>query len=126
MDFLELRALDKEDKTYVFLYYTESPAGDASNSTLSSPSYNKLYRYELVNDKLLNPQLIFTGRTPNRYSHIGGAIEIGPDNHVYLTVGDLHGDQNARLQERWLRITTTEQCQMEELVYSGLLLTEIL
>jgi glucose/arabinose dehydrogenase len=92
---LGIAALDKEDKTYVFLYYTESPAGDASNSTLSSPSYNKLYRYELVNDKLLNPQLIFTGRTPNRYSHIGGAIEIGPDNHVYLTVGDLHGDQNA-------------------------------
>ncbi|HEY7109085.1 MAG TPA: PQQ-dependent sugar dehydrogenase [Nitrososphaeraceae archaeon] len=92
---LGIAALNKDDRTYVFLYYTESNAGDVSNSTTSNPSYNKLYRYELINDKLLNPQLIFTSRTPNRYSHIGGALQIGPDNNVYLTVGDMHGDQNA-------------------------------
>lgn len=92
---LGIATLNKDDRTYVFLYYTESNAGDVSNSTTSNPSYNKLYRYELINDKLLNPQLIFTSRTPNRYSHIGGALQIGPDNNVYLTVGDMHGDQNA-------------------------------
>ena len=92
---LGIAALNKGDKTYAFLDYTESTAGDVNNSTVGSPSYNKLYRYELINDKLLNPKLIFTAPTPNRYSHIGGALEIGPDNNVYLTVGDMHGDQNA-------------------------------
>jgi glucose/arabinose dehydrogenase len=92
---LGIAVLNKADKTYVFLYYTESAAGgDVNNSTLGGPSYNKLFRYELIDNKLVNPKLIFTAPTPNRYSHIGGALEIGPDNNVYLTVGDMHGDQN--------------------------------
>jgi aldose sugar dehydrogenase len=83
-----------DDKTYIFLYYSESPSGDVTNSSAINPSYNKLYRYEFINDKLVNPKLIFTAPTPNRYSHIGGGLEIGPDNNLYLTVGDMHGDQN--------------------------------
>jgi aldose sugar dehydrogenase len=82
------------DKIYIFLYYTESPSGDATNSSAIGPSYNKLYRYEFINGKLVNPKLIFTAPTPNRYSHIGGGLEVGPDNNLYLTVGDMHGDQN--------------------------------
>ena len=82
------------DKKYVFLYYTESPSGDVINATASNPSYNSLYRYEFINDKLVNPKLIYTSPTPNRYSHIGGALEIGPDNNLYLAVGDMHGNQN--------------------------------
>lgn len=82
------------DKKYVFLYYTESPSGDLINASATNPSYNRLYRYEFINDKLVNPKLIFTAPTPNHYSHIGGALEIGPDKNLYLTVGDMHGDQN--------------------------------
>lgn len=82
------------DKIYVFLYYTESPNGDITNASSTNPSYNKLYRYEFINDKLVNPKLILTAPSPNRYSHIGGGLEIGPDNNLYLTVGDMHGDQN--------------------------------
>jgi aldose sugar dehydrogenase len=81
------------DKVYVFLYYTESTSGDG-NASSTEPSYNKLYRYELINNKLKNPKLLFTAPTPNRYSHIGGGLQIGPDNNLYLTVGDMHGDQN--------------------------------
>jgi aldose sugar dehydrogenase len=82
------------DKVYVFLYYTESTSGDGTNASSTDPSYNKLYRYELINNKLKNPKLLFRAPTPNRYSHIGGGLQIGPDNNLYLTVGDMHGDQN--------------------------------
>ena len=81
-------------KVYVFLYYTESMNGDVTNSTATEPSYNKLYRYELVNNKLINPKLLFTLPSPNHYSHIGGGLQIGPDNNLYLTVGDMHGEKN--------------------------------
>ena len=88
-------AISKDaDKVYVFLYYTESTSGDGTNASSTDPSYNKLYRYELINNKLGNPKLLFTAPTPNRYSHIGGGLQIGPDNNLYLTIGDMHGDQN--------------------------------
>ena len=82
------------EKAYVYLYYTESARHDVTNSSVTNPSYNKLYRYELINDKLVNPRLLFTAPSANHYSHIGGGLRIGPDNNLYLTVGDMHGDQN--------------------------------
>jgi glucose/arabinose dehydrogenase len=85
---------NEADKTHIFLYYSESPSGDVTNSSAINPSYNRLYRYEYINNKLVNPKLIFTAPTPNRFSHIGGGLEIGPDNYLYLAVGDMHGDLN--------------------------------
>ena len=83
------------DKKYVFLYYTESSNGDVGNSSGTESSYNKLYRYELINNsKLTNPKLLFSSPSANRYSHIGGNVQIGPDNNLYLVVGEMHGDQN--------------------------------
>jgi len=82
------------EKTYVFLYYTESTYHDVANSSATNPSYNRLYRYELINDKLVSPRLFFSAPSANHYSHIGGGLRIGPDNNLYLTVGDMHGDQN--------------------------------
>ena len=82
------------EKAYVYLYYTESARHDVTNSSVTNPSYNKLYRYELINDKLVNPRLLFTAPSANHYSHLGGGLRIGPDNNLYLTVGDMHGDQN--------------------------------
>ena len=90
-----------EDKVHVFLYYTESKSGDGSDICLTvfcakpkEPIQNKLYKYELVNNKLINPKLLFAGPKSNIASHIGGALEVGPDNNVYLIVGDFHGYQN--------------------------------
>src|SRR6476659_7298844 len=82
------------EKTYVFLYYTESTYHDVANSSATNPSYNRLYRYELINDKLVSPRLFFSAPSANHYSHIGGGLRIGPDNILYLIVGDMHGDQN--------------------------------
>jgi len=86
---------------HVFLYYTESKSGDGSDICLTvfcakpkEPIQNKLYRYELVDNKLINPKIIFAGPKSNIASHIGGALEIGPDNNLYLIIGDFHGYQN--------------------------------
>jgi aldose sugar dehydrogenase len=90
-----------EDKTHVFLYYTESKLSDGGDvcptvfcSTPKEPIQNKLYRYDLVENRLVNPVLLFAGPKSNIASHIGGALEVGPDNNVYLIVGDFHGYQN--------------------------------
>src|SRR5918994_837111 len=69
--------------TYLFLYYTESRIDNGE------PLGNRLYRYELINNRLLNPTLLLDlPALPGPY-HNGGAITIGPDNNIYLPIGDL-------------------------------------
>ena len=48
--------------------------------------YSDSSKVSVHGQQLVNPKLIFTDPTPNRYSHIGGGLEIGPDNNLYLTV----------------------------------------
>ena len=38
----------------------------------TQPIQNKLYRYDLKNDKLINPKLLFSAPALNVASHIGG------------------------------------------------------
>lgn len=73
---------------YVFLYYTESKADNGE------PIGNRLYRYELVNDKLVNPKLLLDLPVKPGPDHNGGSIAIGPDNNVYLSIGDLDDAEN--------------------------------
>ncbi len=85
-----------EGKKYVFIYYTESGNGEDDSDVENSvdPSGNRLYRYELVDDQLINPVLLLdlTAIPPNdRGEHNGGKILIGPDNNVYVTVGEVGG-----------------------------------
>jgi aldose sugar dehydrogenase len=103
-----------DNKTYVFLYYTESDEGtengngnEASDIEVSDgteeeeqkeeegedggePIGNRLYRYEFVNDKLVNPKLLLDLPYLPGPAHNGGVIAIGPDNNVYVMVGDLY------------------------------------
>jgi glucose/arabinose dehydrogenase len=69
--------------TYVFLYYTEAEEDGGD------PLGNRLYRYELVDDKLINPKLLLDVPYLPGPAHNGGALKIGPDNSVYVTVGEL-------------------------------------
>ena len=70
-----------DGKTYVFLSYTES-GDDADGSDVEDnvdPSGNKLYRYDYVDGKLINPVLLFdlTAIPENeRGEHNGGKIRI--------------------------------------------------
>lgn len=72
--------------TYVFLYYTEAESGDGSKAL-----GNRVYRYELVNGKLAEQQLILDLPAFPGPRHNGGAIAIGPDENLYVTIGDVDG-----------------------------------
>jgi len=70
--------------TYVFLYYTKLGSGTQSLA-------NVLYRYELVNNnqQLANPKLLLSLPAIPGTNHNGGKVVIGPDNNVYVVIGDL-------------------------------------
>ncbi len=85
-----------DGKTYVFLYFTESGNGvDGSDEDGGvEPSGNRLYRYEYVDGKLINPLLLLDlTATPvnERAEHNGGKVLIGPDKNVYVVVGNVGG-----------------------------------
>jgi len=87
--------------TYVFLYYTEAKvegsdvcAKIGEPCTGDIPLGNRLYRYELVDNKLVNPKLLLDLPTTPGPSHDGGVVKIGPDNNVYVVVGDLNYIKN--------------------------------
>src|SRR5918992_655707 len=78
--------------TYVFLYYTEAELTDSEDITAGkAPLGNRLYRYELVNNKLINPVLLLDLPAIPGPRHNGGAIMIGPDNNLYVPIGDVDG-----------------------------------
>ncbi|HXR80986.1 MAG TPA: PQQ-dependent sugar dehydrogenase, partial [Saprospiraceae bacterium] len=100
------------DITYVFLYYTE-PESNNNNSgeqgaeaggvtgegnTQSQSMVNHLYRYELVDNQLINPKLLLILPAtspdpvpPGENNHVGGKVVIGPDSNVYVGIGDVGG-----------------------------------
>ena len=90
------------NKQYIFLYFTESGKTDGTDICLttyscqpgSEPVGNQLYRYELYDNKLENPKLLLHLPAWPAPSHNGGAITVGPDNNLYLTIGDLVGSVN--------------------------------
>ena len=88
-------AISKNDsKTYVFLYFTEIDGQDSEDRKGRPPEGNRLYRYELVDDKLVNPVLLLDLPASPGPRHNGGAIEIGPDQNIYIPVGDIDGSFN--------------------------------
>jgi aldose sugar dehydrogenase len=81
--------------TYVFLYFTETEKKDVEDTSKKNDVVgNRLYRYELANNKLVNPKLLFDLPSQAKPFHVGGKLIIGPDNNVYLVIGDLYsGDR---------------------------------
>jgi aldose sugar dehydrogenase len=75
---------DNSGRAYVFLYYTESRLenGEALG--------NRLYRYNFINNQLLNPTLLLDLPAFPGPFHNGGAITIGPDGNIYVPIGDLY------------------------------------
>ena len=70
----------------------------------NAPLGNRLYRYELVNNKLVNPKLLLDLPAYPGPRHNGGAIAIGPDNNLYITVGDIDGTFKEEVTVRFTRI----------------------
>jgi aldose sugar dehydrogenase len=85
-------AMSKNNSTtYVFLYYTEIEGNDGEDRQGKEPLANRLYRYELVDDKLVNPTILLDLPAAPGPRHNGGVIIIGPDNNLYVPVGDIDG-----------------------------------
>jgi aldose sugar dehydrogenase len=83
---------ENESTTYVFLYFTESGGGvDGDDRQGVSPAGNRLYRYELQGDQLVNPLLLLDLPALPGPRYNGGPIVIGPDNNVYVIIGDVGG-----------------------------------
>lgn len=80
-------------KLYVFLFYTEAQDRDGSEAV-----GNRLYRYELTGNKLINPKLLLDLPFLPGPAHNGGVVTVGPDNHVYLVVGNLLASASERFE----------------------------
>jgi aldose sugar dehydrogenase len=72
---------------YVFLYYTEAEEEDGGE-----PLGNRLYRYEFLDDELVNPKMLLdVPAGDDNPAHNGGVIKLGPDGNVYVVIGNLLG-----------------------------------
>jgi aldose sugar dehydrogenase len=87
---------------YVYLYFTESKEKDGTDDCPTNdycnpgnePLGNRVYQYELADDKLVNPKLLLDLPSTPGPAHNGGAIRIGPDSNLYIPVGDVLGSNN--------------------------------
>jgi aldose sugar dehydrogenase len=90
------------DKNYVFLYYTEaeSESGESADENGDEPLGNRLYRFELSEDgtKLLNSKLLLDLPYEPGPAHNGGAVTVGPDENVYIVVGNLLANADERFE----------------------------
>jgi len=78
--------LSTSRQQYVYLFVTEAER-DGQDLVGKKPIGNRIYRYEYVNNTLLYPKLLLD--LPAGSEHNGGKILIGPDNYLYLTVGEV-------------------------------------
>ena len=83
---------ENDTTTYVFLYFTESGGGvDGDDTQGVPPAGNRLYRYELQGNQLVNPTLLLDLPALPGPRYNGGPLLIGPDNNVYVIIGDVGG-----------------------------------
>ncbi|MCJ7637991.1 MAG: PQQ-dependent sugar dehydrogenase, partial [Nitrososphaeraceae archaeon] len=73
----------------VFLFYTETK--DIDNGDILG---NRLYKYDFIDGKLVNPKLLLDLPFLPGPSHNGGVLDLGPDNNLYLVVGDINREAN--------------------------------
>jgi aldose sugar dehydrogenase len=95
---------EKGDPTYVFLYFIEL-SGEKDHDAKTGGKA-RLYRYELKDDKLTSPILLIDASGARGVGSIGsksagfqngGKILIGPDQNIYLVVGQFRDRHTATM-----------------------------
>ena len=92
--------VNAKESINVFLYFTETPKNDGDDVSKNpvNPLGNRLYRYDLVDNKLINPKQLLDLPAMPGPRHAGGVVAIGPDNNIYITIGDLDGTFNKKYE----------------------------
>jgi glucose/arabinose dehydrogenase len=72
----------------VFLYVTESGA-QVEGIPTEGDVRNRVYRYTWDGTSLTNPQLLLDLPSGPGTNHQGGKLKIGPDNQLYVVVGEM-------------------------------------
>ena len=75
---------------FVYVSMLESGVPGTDNDDFKDkikPKGNILYRYELEDNKLVNPKIL-SNQEFIWNNHFGGALRIGPDNKLYYMIGD--------------------------------------
>lgn len=76
---------------------------------LTTSSDNRVVRYDLEGEELVNPQVILDG-IPTHENHAGGRLAFGPDGYLYVTTGDARDldlpQDTESLAGKILRVTT--------------------
>jgi glucose/arabinose dehydrogenase len=87
-----------DNHRYVFLYFTEKIGNESNLNTVNDARHggqslvaNRVYRYEFANDSLVKPKLLLDLPATPGPRHNAGAIIIGPDNNLYVPIGDIDG-----------------------------------
>ncbi len=75
---------------FVFLFVTETGNEDTKNEDDGAILGNRVYRFDFVNNTLINPVLLLDLPYLPGPSHNGGVMKIGPDNNLYIIMGDLN------------------------------------
>jgi aldose sugar dehydrogenase len=77
------------NKDAIFLYYTESSEDDDDND--EEIVKNKIYKYQWDDEErlLVNPTLILDLPATPGPDHVGGKMTMGPDNYLYVIIGDV-------------------------------------
>ena len=82
------------NSTNIFLYFTEANAKDGDDTDKSNSREllgNRLYKYEWKDNEIVNPKLLLDLPALPGPRHPGGIVAVGPDNNLYVTVGDIDG-----------------------------------
>jgi aldose sugar dehydrogenase len=89
-----LAILQNDNSTsYAFLYIIKA---EVTEDDGTKKLVNSLYRYDVTNGKFTNPKLIFEIPSFSDALHAGGKVIVGPDNNIYLTIGELMSKTKAQ------------------------------
>jgi aldose sugar dehydrogenase len=84
----------------VYLYFTKSIKNKDSNGTDrdEKTAGNYIFKYDLVDSKLINAVKLLKLSNHKAFIHNGGALIIGPDKNLYVPIGDASGYSNTEAQ----------------------------